>query len=70
MTEEQVAGFEAGLVAGSSSKRGGTTEEIASVVVFLASSDSSYICGADIAADGGFAQTKNMLKSDGFVCDY
>ncbi len=31
-------------------------EEIASVALFLASSESSFITGADIAADGGLAQ--------------
>jgi NAD(P)-dependent dehydrogenase (short-subunit alcohol dehydrogenase family) len=37
-------------------KRFGTAEEMASVALFLASSDSSYVCGAEIMADGGFGQ--------------
>ncbi len=37
-------------------QRIGLPEEIAAVAGFLASSGSSYITGADIAADGGFAQ--------------
>ena len=37
-------------------KRVAEPEEMATVALFLASSDSSYVCGADIAADGGFAQ--------------
>ena len=37
-------------------QRIGQPEEIASVAGFLASSESSYITGADIAADGGLAQ--------------
>lgn len=34
----------------------GRPEEMAAVALFLASSDSSYICGADILADGGISQ--------------
>jgi len=34
----------------------GKPEEMASTILFLSSEDSSYITGADIAADGGFAQ--------------
>ncbi|SFI03584.1 NAD(P)-dependent dehydrogenase, short-chain alcohol dehydrogenase family [Collimonas sp. OK307] len=36
--------------------RRGTPEEIASVVAFLASDESSYITGVDLAVDGGMAQ--------------
>lgn len=36
--------------------RRGKPEEIASVVVFLASDESSYITGVDLAVDGGMAQ--------------
>jgi NAD(P)-dependent dehydrogenase (short-subunit alcohol dehydrogenase family) len=36
--------------------RFGRPEEIAAVALFLASSDSSYICGSDILADGGLDQ--------------
>ncbi|KAB7528950.1 glucose 1-dehydrogenase [Flagellimonas olearia] len=36
--------------------RFGTVEEIASTAVFLGSSDSSYITGAEIPVDGGLAQ--------------
>lgn len=37
-------------------KRFGSAEEMAKVALFLASDDSSYICGAEIMADGGFGQ--------------
>ena len=36
--------------------RRGKPEEIAAVVVFLASDESSYITGVDLAVDGGMAQ--------------
>ncbi|MDQ0595262.1 NAD(P)-dependent dehydrogenase (short-subunit alcohol dehydrogenase family) [Chryseobacterium ginsenosidimutans] len=39
-------------------KRLGKSEEVASTILFLASSDSSYITGADIPVDGGLTQIK------------
>lgn len=37
-------------------KRVGLPEEMAKVALFLASDDSSYVCGAEIMADGGLGQ--------------
>jgi NAD(P)-dependent dehydrogenase (short-subunit alcohol dehydrogenase family) len=37
-------------------KRFGQPDEIASAVLFLASSDASYITGAEINVDGGVGQ--------------
>jgi NAD(P)-dependent dehydrogenase (short-subunit alcohol dehydrogenase family) len=34
----------------------GKPEEIAKAVVFLASEDASYVTGAELFVDGGFAQ--------------
>lgn len=36
-------------------KRFGTAEEIADLAVFLASDDSAFISGAEIAIDGGYS---------------
>ncbi len=37
-------------------KRFGRPEEIASVALFLASEDSSYMTGSEVSADGGMGQ--------------
>ena len=54
MSGEQVSGFKVGMSSTVPAKRFGTAQEMASVALFLASNDSSYIAGADILADGGF----------------
>ncbi len=56
----------AGMTHGCPMKRCGTMEEIASVVLFLASDESSFISGADIAVDGGFVE----LGSYGQMLDF
>lgn len=54
MPADQVAGFSTHMKSIVPAHRFGSAEEMAKVVLFLASSDSSYIAGADILADGGF----------------
>jgi NAD(P)-dependent dehydrogenase (short-subunit alcohol dehydrogenase family) len=56
LTEEQQAAFAARVMANLPVKRWGDPREIAEVAVFLASDESSFIVGAEIAADGGLAQ--------------
>jgi NAD(P)-dependent dehydrogenase (short-subunit alcohol dehydrogenase family) len=54
MPSDQVAGFSAHMKSIVPAHRFGSADEMAKVVLFLASSESSYIAGADILADGGF----------------
>jgi NAD(P)-dependent dehydrogenase (short-subunit alcohol dehydrogenase family) len=56
LPEETVAEIGKGLLAQIPQKRFGTAEEIAKVVVFLASTDASYITGVELAVDGGRTQ--------------
>lgn len=56
MSEAELKGFADGILTNLPAKRFGSTDEMANVALFLASSDSSYIAGADIMADGGLGQ--------------
>jgi len=55
-TEEQARQFKAGMVAGIPLRRLGIPDDVAKAVVFLASDDSSFVNGAELFVDGGFAQ--------------
>jgi len=48
--------FSAGIKERVPMKRFGTPEEIANAVLFLASSEASYITGVDLNVDGGTGQ--------------
>lgn len=52
MNHDQVAG----MASMTPMKRLGQPDEMAKAALFLASSDSSYVAGADLFADGGFGQ--------------
>ncbi|KAK0671008.1 hypothetical protein QBC41DRAFT_63507 [Cercophora samala] len=54
------------IIAGTPLQRGGTADEIASVVAFLAGSEASYVTGTDILVDGGtIAGNMGALMSAG-----
>jgi NAD(P)-dependent dehydrogenase (short-subunit alcohol dehydrogenase family) len=53
---ESQATWEAQMAAQNPMKRFGTPDEVARAVLFLASSDSSYIAGAELYVDGGAGQ--------------
>jgi NAD(P)-dependent dehydrogenase (short-subunit alcohol dehydrogenase family) len=56
LTDEQIEGFTAQAAAATPLGRTGTPDEVAKVVVFLASDDASYVNGIELFVDGGAAQ--------------
>lgn len=56
MNDEQIEAFEQQAASAAPLGRTGTPDEIARVVVFLASDDSSFMTGAEVFVDGGAAQ--------------
>jgi NAD(P)-dependent dehydrogenase (short-subunit alcohol dehydrogenase family) len=54
LSRDQLDAFAADMKSKLPIQRFGAPEEMAKVALFLASSDSSYICGSDILADGGY----------------
>ncbi|MCF3649276.1 SDR family NAD(P)-dependent oxidoreductase [Synoicihabitans lomoniglobus] len=56
LNDEQIAGMKDQVAATAPSGRVGTPDEIAAVVLFLASDDASYVNGIELFADGGAAQ--------------
>ena len=56
LSKEVIEGFVKDIVSKVPMKRIGQPSEIAGVVAFLASSDASFMTGAEIPVDGGFGQ--------------
>jgi len=56
LSKEEIDGFVKSIVAQVPMKRIGQPSEIAGAVAFLASSDASFMTGAEIPVDGGFGQ--------------
>jgi NAD(P)-dependent dehydrogenase (short-subunit alcohol dehydrogenase family) len=56
MNEEQTKGLEAQMAARVPLKRLADPSEVAAAVLFLASSDSSYVVGTELVVDGGMTQ--------------
>jgi NAD(P)-dependent dehydrogenase (short-subunit alcohol dehydrogenase family) len=55
-TQEQIKQFKTSFVSTVPLGRMGSPDEVAKVVSFLASDDSSYVTGIELFVDGGVAQ--------------
>jgi NAD(P)-dependent dehydrogenase (short-subunit alcohol dehydrogenase family) len=60
MTPQQVADLKVAWAAKNPMKRFGTTDEVASAVLFLASDDASYVTGVELLVDGGMVLNGNV----------
>ena len=56
LSDEELKATADGILGMVPAKRFGTPEDIAHAVAYLASSDSAYVVGAELAVDGGLAQ--------------
>ena len=56
LNDEQIQGIRAHAAQTTPLGRDGSPDEIAKVVTFLASDDSSYMTGTELFVDGGFSQ--------------
>ena len=56
MTDEQLGAMAAGIQAQIPVKRFGTPDEVASAILYLASTDAAFIVGTELIVDGGMSQ--------------
>lgn len=56
LSKEEMEGFASNITTQIPMKRIGNSQEMANCALFLASSDSSYVAGSELIADGGLSQ--------------